>query len=379
MPPRVLEAKPEQLPTPPIAGVDGNPVRESNRVAEAPGTPHPKQQEHSKEDEPAGDLEENLSEIKMIMEKEKVRRYIIKLLSYQDNMKKMYSVIHGQCTHAMIQKLTADATFEGIQEASTDAISILKLIKKICYKFEAQQFPALAAAPALYKTKQGSLTTKIEWFEQFDNLSTVAEACRATAKLPGITEYIMTRDYGGIEVEDLTDMQLTDIGTKTTNMTLATIYIRNLNHGCYSAIKQKLENDFLMGQNNYPATMTEAHYILSSYWHDSRYQKPTTGNGAVAFTQQGSRNRDKSNGHYAWEGRCVKADAQAYCEKQQQREKDQSQQQPAAKETGIAQLNVGNVMDGIDDSPYQRAHTKDEDVNYDIVLSQNGGHIDKKN
>eukprot|EP00536_Pseudo-nitzschia_multiseries_P004377 jgi/Psemu1/9872/gm1.9872_g len=168
------------------------------------------------EEEP-GEPEEELSEIKMIMEKEKAR-----------------SVIHGQCTKAtMIQKLTADTTSEAIHDKA-GAMVILKLIKKTCYKFEAQQFPALAAvsaATALCKTKQGDLTTNIKWLEQFDNLSTMAEACGATAKLPGITEYIMARDYNGIEVEDLTDIQLSDVKTKTTNMTLATIYIKNSNLG----------------------------------------------------------------------------------------------------------------------------------------------------
>eukprot|EP00536_Pseudo-nitzschia_multiseries_P017505 jgi/Psemu1/51155/gm1.51155_g len=429
MPQLALEAKPEQLPGPPIAGADGNPVKENDGAAEAPETPHPnQQQEHSKEDAAT-------------FVKTKKRNHPIcgTGRTYVANVRKAIGGL--ECVEAAIMteepgdpkknlivrnqddngkgegqmKPTANATFEAIQ-ANADATGILKLIKKICYnKFEAQQFPALAAvraAAVLYKTKKGDLTTNIEWFEQFDNLSTAAEACGPTAKLPGITEYIMARDYGGTKAEDLTDMQLTDNKTKTTNMTLATIYIENSNHGCYSAIKQKLENGFLMGQNNYPATMTETHNILTNYRHSNRCQKPTTGNGAVAFTQQGNQNRDKCNityfrcgqkGRYTWEGKFVEVDAQAYREKQQQREKDQPQQQPAAEETGIAQLNVGKVVDGIDDFPYQLAfctflgqsarrlstsdhtgmfqhqsHTKDAAVNYDIVLSQrNGGHIDK--
>eukprot|EP00536_Pseudo-nitzschia_multiseries_P000236 jgi/Psemu1/516/gm1.516_g len=290
-------------------------------------------------------------------------------------MKKMYSVIHGQSTNAMIQKLTADTTFEVIQE-DADTVGILRLIKKICYKLKAQQFPALAAvhaAPALYKTKQADLMTNIEWFKQFKNLSTAAEACEVTAKLPG----------------SLWDAQLTGIETKTTNMALATVYIKNSNHGRYAAtIKQKLENDFLMGQNNYPTMVTKAHNILINYRLDNNRQHHPTGNGG--------------KGHYAWEGKCVEADTQAYCEKQLQREDTEQPQQQPMPETGIAQLNMGSTIDEIDDTPYQLAFctfgqsathltrdhtgafqhcsnsdTRNAGINYDVVLSQNRGHINE--
>eukprot|EP00536_Pseudo-nitzschia_multiseries_P004376 jgi/Psemu1/9871/gm1.9871_g len=126
--------------------------------------------------------------------------------------------------------------------------------------------------------------------------------------------------------------------------------------------------------------MTEAHNILTNYQHNNRQRRLATGNGGVAFAQQGSPGgnigRYKNNitcfqcrqkGRYAWEGKCVKADAQSYREKKQQREKEQSpppppppppqqqqqqqqQQQPATK-TGIAQLNIGSTMDDINHSP----------------------------
>eukprot|EP00536_Pseudo-nitzschia_multiseries_P001630 jgi/Psemu1/283155/fgenesh1_pg.21_\ len=110
-------------------------------------------------------------------------------------MCKVYSVIHGQCIEAMIQKLSANSEFEAVQNKANNVIGMLKLVKKICYKYEAQQeFPPLLTAEratmALYRTKQGDLVLGINWYDQFDNLVTVVTACTASISLPRETHCI---------------------------------------------------------------------------------------------------------------------------------------------------------------------------------------------
>ena len=107
--------------------------------------------------------------MELIINKEMTRRHIIKILQYDEDMKRMNSVVHGQCTDAMIQKIGTHREYQTVQ-LKADVIGLLTIIKQICYKYEAQQFPPLAAIRslmALIKTKQGDLMADTKWYEQF--------------------------------------------------------------------------------------------------------------------------------------------------------------------------------------------------------------------
>eukprot|EP00536_Pseudo-nitzschia_multiseries_P010213 jgi/Psemu1/25345/gm1.25345_g len=98
----------------------------------------------------------------------------------------------------MVQKLASNLDFSKIQRQSNEMIKLLKLIKKICYKYGAQQLPPLSAARAtivLYESKQGDLVSNIDRYEQFDNLVTATTACGASVCLPGVTDYLLKRNH----------------------------------------------------------------------------------------------------------------------------------------------------------------------------------------
>eukprot|EP00536_Pseudo-nitzschia_multiseries_P009476 jgi/Psemu1/288494/fgenesh1_pg.264_\ len=60
-------------------------------------------------EEPLANPDDKDDQLKFVMAREKAKRYVIKLLGYTDNMmKKVYSMIHGQCFNPMLQKLSAD-------------------------------------------------------------------------------------------------------------------------------------------------------------------------------------------------------------------------------------------------------------------------------
>eukprot|EP00536_Pseudo-nitzschia_multiseries_P010341 jgi/Psemu1/25629/gm1.25629_g len=161
---------------------------------------------------------------------------IIKLCKYYTSgMKKMRSIIHGKYSDAMLQKLNANPDFEKKLQDGTDTVRIFDLIKKICYKFEAQQFPPLVAIQAtatLYKTKRGDLTASIvpSW-----------------------------------------DLKQKNVKEKVSNIAMVPLYVKSSNHGRYAgAIKQKLKDDFLVRQNSYHTTLAEAHNILINFWQDTK-------------------------------------------------------------------------------------------------------------
>ncbi|VEU38525.1 unnamed protein product [Pseudo-nitzschia multistriata] len=363
-----------------------------------------------------------MDEIQLTVTKEIAKRHTIKLLKYDDDMKKMYSTIHGQCTDAMIQKISADTSFTSVQDEN-DAIGLLRIIKKICYSYEAQQFPPLAGVRAimnLYRQTQGEFTSDIEWYEQFENLLTAAAACGGELHVPGVDNYIINRDYGGEMPKEEETRRI--IRKKALELTQATIYIENANHARYAGIKEKLENDFLMGQNNYPETLTEAHNILVNY-RQGNGSRITNGSGkrhstdGVMFVQntgeQGQRRPRNSvkcyrcgkMGHYSYENVCKPADVAAH-ERQQDTERSGSATQdndntqdpadpPDQGTSGAVNVHFtdGPVIntaedDGIDlyeEEPYYGLMcctrgviaAGNDSICYDNILSQTSGKINK--
>ena len=78
-----------------------------------------------------------------IWEKE-VDFYVKRKVTLEDNMQALFlSIVWGQCSAAMQAKLTGLSTYENIEE-ECDCAKLLKEIKGITFKFEAQRNPYFA-------------------------------------------------------------------------------------------------------------------------------------------------------------------------------------------------------------------------------------------
>ena len=66
---------------------------------------------------------------------------------------------------------------------------------------------------------------------------------------------------------------------------LSTLYMKNSNRSHYGVINQKLENDYLVGQDSYPKDLPDAQELLLNYKNDSKLWRSTTGNDGIAFAQ----------------------------------------------------------------------------------------------
>ena len=73
-----------------------------------------------------------------IIRKSQIDEYRKRKGTYQENKGKIYSVIIGQCTDAMIAKLRGDSNFDLI-EHNSDMLGLLGMIKKVAFNVETQQ------------------------------------------------------------------------------------------------------------------------------------------------------------------------------------------------------------------------------------------------
>ena len=74
-----------------------------------------------------------------IIRKSQIDEYRKRKAIYQENKGKIYSVMIGQCTDAMIAKLKGDSNFDLI-EHNSDMLGLLGMIKKVDFKAETQQY-----------------------------------------------------------------------------------------------------------------------------------------------------------------------------------------------------------------------------------------------
>ena len=74
-----------------------------------------------------------------IIRKSQIDKYRKRKATYQENKGKMYSVIIGQCTDAMIAKLKGDSNFDMI-EHNSHMLGLLGMIKKLAFKVVTQQY-----------------------------------------------------------------------------------------------------------------------------------------------------------------------------------------------------------------------------------------------
>ena len=74
-----------------------------------------------------------------IIRKSQIDEYRKQKAAYQENKGKIYSVIIGQSTDAMIAKLKGDSNFDLI-EHNSDMLGLLGMIKKLAFKVETQQY-----------------------------------------------------------------------------------------------------------------------------------------------------------------------------------------------------------------------------------------------
>jgi hypothetical protein len=141
-------------------------------------------------DDPAN--EATLSYVQKEILNSRVKTYVINSTKYASQMKNMYSVILDQCSNNMMEQIDGQEDFATIQ-AQSDAIGLLKIIKKICFNYRAEKFMPLSAVIAIqaaYTTRQPETMPAVEWHEHFKNLVTAAEACGGTFQIPGVSEML---------------------------------------------------------------------------------------------------------------------------------------------------------------------------------------------
>jgi hypothetical protein len=183
----------------------------------------------------------------------------------EENITKLYNLVWGQCSEALRAKIESLNEFSNIRDVM-DGIALLRLIKTIAFKFEPQLYAPMAIDNALHKfinAKQGKQMTAAAYLEHFQNNVEVLEAVGASL---GPHRGVISLITGGGGINDATEEQLAEANERS----LAVAFINKADRSRYGRMIEDLANNYLMGQNNYPITLTQAYNLLVNWQQDPR-------------------------------------------------------------------------------------------------------------
>ena len=233
-----------------------------------------------------------------IWEKE-VDEYVYRKTRLRENVKTLYALVWGQCSDIMRQKVEGTDTYSTIM-SDHDGLKLLASIKEIVYQFQSSKYVMHAVHEAtrrFYTYAQGKYTTTAVYLEQYQNIVDVIEHVGGSiGKNDGLVKaYAKMKS---IDITTTTGTALTELQQETYERYLATSFILSADRSRYGRLIEGLENDYLQGQNNYPANLTSAYNLLTNWKQDPRNLMRSIGpiNDGVSFTTTDGK-KDKSHIH----------------------------------------------------------------------------------
>ena len=180
----------------------------------------------------------------------KIHQARVALLS--TNMRTLYSLVIGQCSESMINKLESSEDFKEISDNS-DSLALLKAIKKVSFHYESQKFGPQAMHESLiafYNCKQDSRMTTDAYLEVFNNTVAIVEYCGGTIGTSIELERAMGRERGINDILTLDDDERRELQADAQERFLAVAFIMGADKQQFGTLMLDIENRYLTSRNH---------------------------------------------------------------------------------------------------------------------------------
>jgi hypothetical protein len=211
--------------------------------------------------------------------------YQQRVANLEDRMRRLYNVVYGQCSPAMIQKLTAIEGFTEDIVQKSDDLELLMAIKGICFNFQSLKFGPHAIHNAIKQFcafAQGQNMTCAAYLKEFNNNVDVVSYCGGTIGMSpllflGLATEINFNQATATEAERLR------VSAAARERYLATAFIMGADRRRFGRLLLDIENSFLRNTDIYQKTMTAAFNLLAN-WNEEASRTNRVVSDGVAFT-----------------------------------------------------------------------------------------------
>ncbi|KAL3810038.1 hypothetical protein ACHAXA_000207 [Cyclostephanos tholiformis] len=209
-----------------------------------------------------------------------------------ENIKRAYALVLGQCSPELVNKLKASNKY-AMADADQDVVKLLLIVRGYCCRFDDHQQSTWALQGAKKQVElyyQGYDLDTTEYVENFMALVGVVETYGgAYGREPGLIRAQLMKQ--GVSVADLDkpDPKELEEAEKTCREEyLSCMLLRGGDQSRYGKLKDDLSNDMAKGVDNFPKTVVETTRLMNDYKVPPRAPRARTGaSEGVAFVQSG--------------------------------------------------------------------------------------------
>ena len=120
---------------------------------------------------------EGLDDVEQEIWKEEIKEYVLRKRTLEENLRKIYAVVWGQCSMAMKAKVMTTAEFL-TKDNECDCVWLLKTVRSITFQFEGHKNFFLAnmeARTSIERCHQNPQETTADFFERFTSIVSAFE------------------------------------------------------------------------------------------------------------------------------------------------------------------------------------------------------------
>jgi hypothetical protein len=177
--------------------------------------------------------------------------YVRRKATLDSNLRKAFSLVWGQCTDIMREKLEALPNFANIK-SEFDVLALLKEMKTINFKFEDQKYPYGSVYFAMKRFctyRQTDQDTNNQHYDKFNNIVNVLDSYGI---MLGQEDMLLESDqvYSSLnDTQKKKEENIVQARKRNRERFLAFCFIVKSDNGRYQDLKTDLENDYTKGMN----------------------------------------------------------------------------------------------------------------------------------
>ena len=198
----------------------------------------------------------------------KFREYHDKQVKREDNSKKVFALILGQCSQALLHRMEAHTTYEAV-DSSNDPIQLLKLIQGCIYQRNTTRKAVhsyIDAKIALHNFRQDQEMETAVFLERFKELVHVYEELGGE---PGASTARIQTKLNDIaaNANNPTNAELKQAKEKARDKYLGVLFLLKSDRSRLEQLVLDIENDFTCNIKNdgYPTDLISAYNTLISF------------------------------------------------------------------------------------------------------------------
>ncbi|KAG7374846.1 reverse transcriptase RNA-dependent DNA polymerase [Nitzschia inconspicua] len=195
-----------------------------------------------------------------------------KMRAREEAKKQAFSIILGQCSMAVTDRLESCEEWEKIDESS-DVLELLKLIRKSLYTRSTSKQPTHSLQEAQDRFmlfRQAGHMNVNTYFETFKSLYEAYEHLGGGTghSLTGLQQFLKPKDSANVTYQELKDAE-----KAAREEFLGIRLIRCSDPNRYAGLLADVENSYTRGVDGYPKTLTKAYEMLVNYVDASNVQR----------------------------------------------------------------------------------------------------------